>query len=69
MPTVRRPVRTVCADCANRCRVEPVEHMLRIKSVRGSYWLWMNATLCPVCRVAHHDWWVRQAELGKAERE
>jgi len=28
-------------------------------------WHYVSLTLCPPCRVVHHDWWLDQAQRGQ----
>jgi hypothetical protein len=48
---ILRP-RVSCRACGVRCRVAPLELMLRGGNGRHGEWLWWTVALCPPCQTA-----------------
>lgn len=61
MSTLRVRQRSMCSSCGNRCYVVPVELLVHQHHGGFAYWLWIQATLCPPCRLAKYDWWIDHA--------
>lgn len=47
--------RTVCQSCTARCRVSPLEVMLRGGRGWRGHWNWRASWLCPTCKEARID--------------
>lgn len=69
MATVSNRVRTRCSSCGNRCYVVPAIHLIHQVFKGQGVWEYVSLTLCPPCRVVHHDWWLARArgELVRAQ--
>lgn len=65
MPTLLKRRRSMCSDCGQRCFVEPVEAMFHVRERGLHFWRWVSLTLCPICRLARHDWWLDKARGGQ----
>lgn len=49
------PVRTLCSDCGERCRVHVIELMFHTRYKGERVWQYENVTLCPPHRSALVD--------------
>ena len=65
MPTVRTQPRVMCSSCGQSCRVVPSIHLVHGWYRQQPVWHYVSLTLCPPCRVVHHDWWLDQAQRGQ----
>jgi hypothetical protein len=48
------------------CRVEPSIHLIHKYLHNYPVWEYVSLTLCPPCKVVHHDWWLDRRSTAAA---
>jgi len=56
----------MCSSCGQMCRVEPSIHLIHKYLHNYPVWEYVSLTLCPPCKVVHHDWWLDRRSTAAA---